>query len=500
MSLDKNSLSRRALLKAAGSTVAAGALGRGLPLTQLASGATFHPAAEPASTTQHFYSEPALAPPVINLKTSYPGQAAGYIVTDSHGVGQQGPLIFDANGHLVWFEVVSSDGKGDRRAFNVRVQTYQGKPVLSYFLGTVTEGHGVGDYMILDTSYNLVKTVTAGNKLKGDLHEFLITPQGTALFTCYLLAYGDLTSVGGTTNAPYWCGVAQELDIATNTVVHQWRSDQHVAFTESYWPIPGNGAPWDYFHINSINIDPADGNLVISGRHCSAAYKVNRSSGEVMWRLGGKLSDFQMGPGAAFAFQHDITPHAGGYVSIFDNGDEPPTFSKQSRGLLLLLDATTKTANVADQYLHSPSLLATDQGSMQCTASDTRVVGWGPTAWFSEYTADGRVLLDGYLEGGVFSYRAFKAPWNATPQTTPSAAVVTASGRTTVYASWNGSTAVASWQVLGGSSPSNLEPLTKAGKNGFETGIPLTTTPAYLAVAAVDASGAELGRSAVMAG
>jgi hypothetical protein len=76
---------------------------------------------------------------------------------------------------------------------------------------------------------------------------------------------------------------------------------------------------WDYFHLNSIGVD-TDGNLLVSARHTSAVYKLDRASGEIVWRLGGKKNDFQLGPGAAFAFQHDARGCGKGLVSIFDNG------------------------------------------------------------------------------------------------------------------------------------------------------------------------------------
>jgi hypothetical protein len=78
---------------------------------------------------------------------------------------------------------------------------------------------------------------------------------------------------------------------------------------ESYEPIPKPAsAPWDYFHINAIEPD-RDGSLLISARHTHAIYKIRRSDGAVVWRLGGKQSDFTLGPGASFAWQHDIRRH-----------------------------------------------------------------------------------------------------------------------------------------------------------------------------------------------
>ena len=62
--------------------------------------------------------------------------------------------------------------------------------------------------------------------------------------------------------------------------------------------------PWDYLHLNSIDVLP-DGNLLVRVRHTFALYKLDRKTGKVIWRLGGKRSDFDMGPGTQFAWQHD---------------------------------------------------------------------------------------------------------------------------------------------------------------------------------------------------
>jgi hypothetical protein len=67
----------------------------------------------------------------------------------------------------------------------------------------------------------------------------------------------------------------------------------------------------------------------------------------------------------------------------------------------------------------------------------------------------------------------------------------------TVYASWDGATTVAAWQLLSGSSPGALTPVVIASDTGFETAI---TAPraAYVSVRALDSSGRVLGASPAM--
>jgi hypothetical protein len=217
------------------------------------------------------------------------------------------------------------------------MQYYKGRPVLTWWEGKVTAGHGIGEYVIFDASYRETGRVRAGNGYQGDLHEFLITPQGTALLTAYNPVPADLSALGGPKYGAVWDGIAQEIDIETGRVLFEWHSLEHVGIEESYIEPPYNpNHPYDYFHINSIDVEP-DGNLLVCARNTWSVYKVERKSGEVLWRLGGKNSDFEMGPGTQSAFQHDARRHQDGIISIFDNGAHPQVH-EESRGILVGLD------------------------------------------------------------------------------------------------------------------------------------------------------------------
>src|SRR5204863_9360513 len=111
----------------------------------------------------------------------------------------------------------------------------------------------------------------------------------------------------------------------------------HVALDESSEPPPKKRSqPDDYFHVNSIDVD-TDGNLLVSARNTHAVYKLKRRTGAILWRLGGKRSDFAMGPGTRFAWQHDARRRPDGTVSLFDN-EAAPQVRAQSRGLVLRLN------------------------------------------------------------------------------------------------------------------------------------------------------------------
>ncbi len=461
-----------------------------LPATGTGTGATA------ASTA--FRSRPDLRPPPIVVDAQRAGGAPGVVLTDCHaGTGQQGPMIIGGDGDLIWFVALSDHGTPDLRAFNLRVETYRGRPVLCWFEGAVVDGHGEGTYRIVDEAYREVATVKAANGLNGDLHDFSLTDRGTALFTTYGTATGDLSGAGGSSSGSYFYGEVQEVDVATGRLVFSWRCDDHVDFVESYVTPPSDPTrPWDYFHLNSVAVDPSDGNIVVSSRNCWGIYKVDRSTGALLWRLGGKRSDFSMGAGTRFAYQHDVTPQPDGTYTIFDN-EGSPWVRPPSRGLAIAVDESRRTATLVRQRVHSPPVRSGSLGSVQELAGGHTFIGWGTSTYFTEYDPSGRVVTDAHLAGdGILSYRAFKQPWSAQPTERPAVAVERLGAGTVVHVSWNGATAVTTWRVLGGPSPDALSSLGAARRHGFETRISLSTTPRHVAVEAMDASGHPLGRSA----
>jgi hypothetical protein len=138
---------------------------------------------------------------------------------------------------------------------------------------------------------------------------------------------------------------------------------------------------------------------------------------------------------------------------------------------------------------------------MQQLANQNMFVGWGSEPYFSEYSASGQLLFDAHLHGSYESYRGYRFPWTGTPAGAPLlAAVPAAGGRVSVYASWNGDTRTASWQLLAGSSPTTLAPVASAPRSGFETAIATPGAAPYVAVRALDASGAVLSVSRTIRG
>ncbi|HEY5660627.1 MAG TPA: arylsulfotransferase family protein [Gaiellaceae bacterium] len=455
--------------------------------------------AEPTpGPTQHFYSRPDLHPPVIKIRTPAHGTAPGYIfIAPKLAVVQAGPLIMDNKGQVVWFHPL----KLTKGVTDFRAQRYRGKPVLTWWRGRVSNvGVGDGWYVIYDSSYRPIAEVRPGHGLVGDVHEFRLTAHDTALMTIYHRRHVDLRSVGGPQDGLIWDGIVQEVDIPTGHVLFEWHSYPEIGVQESYSKPPkkqlGTKAfPYDYIHLNSIDEEP-NGNLLISGRNTHAAYEVSRKTGRVLWRLGGKKSDFHMGPDTRFAWQHDVRRQPDGTITVFDNGAAPPVH-KLTRVLVLRLDMAHKRVTLVRGYHHPTRLLSPYEGNAQFLPDGHVFVGWGGWPYVTEFGKDGRVLFDAYFGHGkppgedADTYRAYRMVWQGHPTDVP--AIALANGN--VYVSWNGATQVRRWQLLTGDANDSLAAAKTVAKNGFETAIPLPAGGKYVAVRALDANGKVLAVS-----
>jgi Arylsulfotransferase (ASST) len=439
-----------------------------------------------------FRSRDDLAPGAVEVTKRAQGTSFGYIfVALKEGAGEHGPMIVDDLGQLVWF------GKyGSARDF--KMQYYQGRPVLTWWEGKVTAWHGVGEHVIFDDSYREIARIRAGNGQRGDLHELLITPEDTALLVAYAPKRTDLSPIGGPKEGMAWEGIVQEVDIQTGKVLFEWHSLEHVGIEESYFALPDDpDILYDYFHINSVDVEP-DGNLLLCARNTWAVYKVERNSGEVLWRLGGKKSDFEMSPGTQSAYQHDARRQRDGTITIFDNGAHPKVHD-QSRGIVVELDEEKMSAKQLREYTSPIKGLATSQGNMQLLPNSNVFIGWGSQPFASEFSYDGELLMDLRLPPDGESYRAFRFPWSGHPTYEPAVAVEQGpDDKVILYASWNGATEVESWEVLAGPRPDQLEALGSVPRDGFETAMLAQTSHSYFAVRAKELSGQVLGISAAV--
>ncbi len=503
-------LSRRQFLPAAAGVAAAGVgavvgyEARGLdaskPTSHRPTSAAPPSPSAASGAARSFVTRPDLRPPSVKI-TNIASPDSGvttprfFVLAPTNylpgGPVAQGLMMLDRQGRLVWFAPVTT-----KKPFDLDIQSYEGRDVLTWWAGQVAGAHGDGAAQIADDSYQVIRSVPGGDGLMADLHDFVLTSAGTALMTAYETTTTDLSAVGGSRSGRTFVGHLLEIDLQTGKVLLDWNSLQHVGVRESYAPMPGNrGDAYDYFHINSVS-EMDDGNLLVGARNTWALYKIDRVSGSVLWRLNGKRSDFSLTGPAHFYWQHDSRAHGDSMITVFDNAG--PNKEKQSRGLLLSVDTTARHVDLAQAYEHPARFVVNTQGSIQRLPDGRVVIGWGDQPYFSEFAADGTLLLDGQLPVGVRSYRAYTANWVGHPADPPRvAAQANPAGGFVVYASWNGATEIDTWVVMAGSKRSALDRVGSQRWSGLETAIAVNSVGPYFQVVAVDARGNELGRSEV---
>jgi hypothetical protein len=300
-------LTRRQVLKRVAGTGALAVVGGGAYATSQLIGGGSDQGEWPA-TVRAFVSRPDLRPPGVAVSGRCGSPGFLFIGPTAHGGAVNGPLAVHGDGEPMWF------APGADWATNVRPDSYRDQPVLSWWAGErIPSGYGHGDGFIVDRRYRRLAQVRAGNRRRIDMHEFRLTPEGTALCTCYPDTVPvDLSSVGDPKDGRVYESIVQEVDIATGRVLLEWRSLDHIPISDSYRKL---ASPYDYMHANTVAVAP-DGNLLISGRHTWSLYKVDRRTGEVIWRLGGKRSEFEVDPAARFAWQHDAQYPAKGMITM----------------------------------------------------------------------------------------------------------------------------------------------------------------------------------------
>jgi hypothetical protein len=460
---------------------------------------------------QHYSTAPSLTPSSVSITTpAKPSATPGdLLLAPYQGDGTAGPMIAEQNGNLVWFHPLPTG----EQATSLKVQQYDGKPVLTWWQGRILEvGFGQGEDVIYNTSYQRVGSVHAGNGYHADLHEFRLEPEGTAWIDMFDPIEANLSPYHGLSNGTITDSVIQEIDVKTGLVMWEWHALGHIPISESHNPAPKASYPWDYVHINSISPGGAGsdlqegaagadqpGNVLLSSRNTWTLYDVDLRSGAVRWRLGGEHSNFKLGPGTRTYWQHDAEWQPGGLISVFDNGSDPPK-EKQSRGLLLDPNLQAHTVTLVKQFTNpTKTLLASSQGNLLTLPGGDWLMGYGGLPNFTEYDSSGHVLLDGTLGKNVQNFRTYLYPWSAQPPGAPSVLATPGAGGTIAVAvSWNGATEVASWQVLAGASPSALAPVASAAKTGFQTTIAAPTAGPYVAVRALDGAGTVIGTSATV--
>ncbi len=366
-------------------------------------------------------ADPPSQPPPVTVLSSQGAAGRGDIFitpTGDTSTYAQGPEILNRDGHVVWFHAAPEG----LTAADFRTQRYEGHRVLTFWQGTGLGGLSDGTDYIYNDHYQQIATVHAGNGLSADGHEFLITPWNTALILAYTTAKANLTAIGGSAHQTVINGVVQDVDIATGKVLFQWNSADHVPYSQSEQPLPASpDTPWDWFHVNAVHIG-SHGDLLIDARDTWTTYDVNRRTGSIRWRLGGKDSSFALraapgqvldDAGEIFAWQHDPEAIGHGEYTFFDNESSGTPELATSRAVTVKLNQRSRVATLVASDDQPEGLVAASQGNAQTTPNGDLFVGWGALPYFSEFDPAGQLVFNAEFPTGVNTYRAYLLPWQA---------------------------------------------------------------------------------------
>lgn len=265
-------------------------------------------------------------------------------------------------------------------------------------------------FYALDSTYAVVDSFRCGNGYDTDLHDIVLLPDGHALLMAYDPERVDMRQYvpKGYADAIVLGLIIQEID-RNKDVVFQWRSWDHFRITDAIG-IAFGGILIDPVHGNSLDVGP-DGNILLSSRHLSEVTKISRSTGEILWRLGGVNNQFRfINDPIGFSYQHDAKWLPNGHLTLYDNGVfHSPQFS---RGVEYEIDERSRTAKLVWEYRHDPDVFGFATGSVQRLSNGNTLIGWGfTTPTLTEVTPDKRVVMEMSFDPGIASYRAYRFEW-----------------------------------------------------------------------------------------
>ena len=234
-------------------------------------------------------------------------------------------------------------------------------------------------FYAINSSCAIVDTFYTRNGYVTDIHELRLLPNGHALIQAYdnEIIRMDTVVEGGNPNATVTGLIVQEID-ADKNVVFQWRSWDHLKITDATEDISMTSSYIDYVHGNAIEVD-ADSNLLISCRHLDEIIKIDRNTGDIIWRWGGlksKNNQFHfINDPVTFSHQHHIRLLSHKNYSLFDNGNlHSPSVSQ---GLVYQLDLKDTTAELVWSFQNNPGTFSFAMGSAQRLSNNNTVIGWG---------------------------------------------------------------------------------------------------------------------------
>lgn len=272
---------------------------------------------------------------------------------------------------------------------------------------------------VIDSNYTLIDSYYPGNGRSADPHEFTMYADGHAFMIASETHIVDMTVYNPSyyQNATVTTNVIQEFDQSKN-VIFEWRGWDHISPLESNQNLAF--AFIDVMHTNSVEID-MDGNIIASNRHLSQVNKIDRNTGDFIWRLGGTMNEFTfVNDPEQFSFEHDARILSNGNLTVWDNGNgHLPTHSTAKE---YEIDDVNKTATLVWSY--NPQTYSNTNAYFYAMGSVRRLDngntliygGWDNSSNQSnmwEVTPDKEVVWELALNNAksLVGYRAEKHTW-----------------------------------------------------------------------------------------
>ncbi len=320
-----------------------------------------------------------------------PDPTPGYVV---FGAGEYG-LVIDNTGRIVWYHHLPG---GAGLAFMAQSNGhYVTQP-------RTTDPTNIQPWIEVDPDGNIARSLSCGQNLRPRLHDLIVAPDGGYWILCDESRPMDLTSDGGVSNARVTGTAIQNVNFCdyvgyyyyygcTTTLDFSWSPFDHFQITDVD-ASERAGPDVNWTHGNSIDLD-TDGNLIVSFRNLNEITKIDRQTGEVIWRLGGVRNEFTFldTPVPAFIHQHSVRFLAGGELLLLDNLGDPT----QSRVERYKLDEAGRTARLIGSFNAGPGVVTSLGGSVQPLPGGRTLASFGTAGRVLEYDAAGNIVwsIDG---------------------------------------------------------------------------------------------------------
>jgi Arylsulfotransferase (ASST) len=348
--------------------------------------------------------------------TVYDTSSSGYYfftpIKKGLGIVKYNPIqmIVDKNGDLVYYkEFPLKSSIGDFKLQKNRLMSY----------------NYMDNYLLMDSTFTIVDSIACKNGIKHDVHDVQILENGNFLLLGYENIEMDLTAytffkhtgAAGNSKAIVKCGVIQEQD-KNKKVLFEWHSKNYFSFGEvdpRYLDDPQNV---DWTHFNAVEMD-SDGNILVSSKYFNEITKINKTTGDIMWRLGGKANQFTfVNDSIMFMGQHDIRRNKNGNIRLFDNGcaKSPfhPAIAKEYQ-----INEETKTATLVWNYVYNSSLYSQSMGNIQYYENGNRLINYGQldgtTTLFTVVKPSNEKVVECSFKDSLRSYRSYhytSLPWD----------------------------------------------------------------------------------------